>query len=128
MDELTRQGIRLRDVRITVKDADVSIISLLRGDIEREIRTASLVAEAPEKSINDYLQENALGLEEWKIDVRAQEVVYRIADAVGRLVGGFVAWPLGSFVATSTYLLLFGIELSFANHLQRRRGDKPSDQ
>ena len=91
MDELTRQGIRLRDVHITVKDADISIISLLRGDIEREIRTASLVAEAPEKSINDYLQENALGLEEWKIDVRAQEVVYRIADAVGQLVGGFVA-------------------------------------
>ena len=86
MDELTRQGIRLRDVRRTVKDADVSIISLLRGDIEREIRTASLVAEAPEKSINDYLQENTLGLEEWKIDVRAQEVVYRITDAVGRLV------------------------------------------
>ena len=43
-------------------------------------------------------------------------------------MGGFVAWPLGSFVATSTYLLLFGIELSFANHPQRRRGDKPSDQ
>ena len=82
MDELTRQGIRLRDVRITVKDADVSVISLLRGDVEREIRTASLVAEAPEKSINDYLRENDLGLKGGKIDVRPQEVVYRSADAL----------------------------------------------
>jgi hypothetical protein len=82
MDELTRQGIRLRGVRITVKDADVSVISLVRGDIEREIRTASLVAEAPEKSINDYLRENDLGLEDGKIDVRPQDVVYRSADAL----------------------------------------------
>ncbi len=82
MDELTRQGIRLRDVRITLKDADVSVISLVRGDIEREIQTASLVAEAPEKSINDYLRENDLGLEDGKIDVSPQEVVYRMQDAL----------------------------------------------
>jgi hypothetical protein len=73
MEELRRQGIRLRDVRITVKDTDVSVISLLRGDIERQIRTASLVAEVPEKSINDYLRENDLGLEDGKIDVRPRK-------------------------------------------------------
>jgi hypothetical protein len=82
MDELARQGIQLRDVRITVKDADVSVTSLLQGDVEREIRTASLVAKAPEKSISDYLRENELRLEGGKIDVRSQEVVYRSANAI----------------------------------------------
>ena len=38
--------------------------------------------------------------------------------------GGFVAWPLGSFVATSAYLFLFGVELSLAHRIQRRRANK----
>jgi hypothetical protein len=82
IEELRRQGIRLRDVRITVKDVSVSVVSLLRGDIERQIRTPSLVAEAPEKAINKYLRENGLGLGDGKIDVLPQEVVYRMQDAL----------------------------------------------
>ena len=46
------------------------------------------------------------------------------AYATGRLVGGFVAWPLGSFVATAAYLFLFGVELSLAHRIQRRRANK----
>jgi hypothetical protein len=40
------------------------------------------------------------------------------AYAAGRLLGGFVAWPAGSFVATSVYLFLFGIELSLIAYLR----------
>jgi hypothetical protein len=47
------------------------------------------------------------------------------AYALGRLLGGFAAWPAGSFVATSVYLFLFGVELGLIDHLSRRRGDKP---
>ena len=46
------------------------------------------------------------------------------AYAVGRLVGGFAAWPLGSLVATSAYLLLFGAEPGLAERLRRGRVDK----
>ena len=46
------------------------------------------------------------------------------AYVAGRLVGGFVAWPLGSFVATVAYLFLFGVELSLAHRLQRKRANK----
>ncbi len=45
------------------------------------------------------------------------------AYAVGRLAGGFAAWPLGSFVATLAYLFLFGVELSLAHRIQRRRAN-----
>lgn len=48
------------------------------------------------------------------------------AYAVGRLVGGFIAWPLGSFVATAAYLFLFGVELGLAQRIQRRRANKSS--
>ena len=47
------------------------------------------------------------------------------AYAVGRLLGGFAAWPVGSFVATAVYLFLFGVELRLIEHLSRRRGDEP---
>jgi hypothetical protein len=47
------------------------------------------------------------------------------AYALGRLLGGFAAWPVGSFVATSVYLFLFGVELGLIEHLSRRKGDKP---
>jgi hypothetical protein len=49
-----------------------------------------------------------------------------LAYTVGRLVGGFVAWPLGSFVATVAYLFLFGVELGLIDRLRRRKGGKPS--
>jgi hypothetical protein len=45
--------------------------------------------------------------------------------AVGRILGGFAAWPVGSFAATAVYLLLFGVELGLIEHLSRGRGDKP---
>ncbi len=63
IDSLKKEGIRLQDLRINLRDVDVSVPSLFRGDLEREIRAASLVAEVPEESINEYLRENDLGLE-----------------------------------------------------------------
>jgi hypothetical protein len=43
------------------------------------------------------------------------------AYALGRLLGGFAAWPVGAFVATSAYLLLFGVELGLYERFQRAR-------
>jgi hypothetical protein len=43
------------------------------------------------------------------------------AYVAGRLVGGFLAWPVGSLVATAAYLFLFGVELSLAHRIQRGR-------
>lgn len=80
IDSFTKEGIRLQDLRIDLKDVDVSVPGLFRGDLEREIRAASLVAEVPEESINEYLRENDLGLEGGEIDVRPDEVVYRSTD------------------------------------------------
>ena len=37
---------------------------------------------------------------------------------------GAVAWPLGSFVATSTYLSLATLELTFADRRQARSGSR----
>ncbi len=82
IDQLTREGILLRDVRIDLEDVDVSVPSLLQGDLEREIEAASLRAEVPEESINDYLRENDLGLEYGEIDVLPQDVVYRISESL----------------------------------------------
>jgi LmeA-like phospholipid-binding len=80
IDQLTREGILLRDLRIDLKDVDVSVPSLLQGDLEREIRSGSLRAEVPEESINDYLRENDLGLEYGEINVLPQDVVYQISE------------------------------------------------
>lgn len=55
-------------------------------------------------------------------------VAIACAYAVGWLLKSFFAWPLASFVATLVYLLLFGVELSLAHRLQRRRGDKSTGQ
>ncbi len=82
IDRLTREGILLRDIRIDLKDVDVSVPSLLQGDLEREIQAASLRAEVPEESINDYLRENDLGLEYGEIDILPQGVVYQISEAL----------------------------------------------
>jgi hypothetical protein len=81
MDSYTREGILLRDLRINLEDVDVSILSPVWGNLERDIQRASLVAEVPEESINEYLRENELGLEGGEIDVRPQEVSYRHEDA-----------------------------------------------
>ncbi|MDP8926691.1 MAG: DUF2993 domain-containing protein, partial [Actinomycetota bacterium] len=81
IDHLRREGILLREVRIVLEEVNLSVLSLLQEDLEREIQAASLVAEVPEESINDYLRENDLGLEGGEIDVRPQGVVYRSSDA-----------------------------------------------
>lgn len=81
VDTFTKEGIQLRDLRINLRGVNASVSSLFRGDLEREIRAASLVAEVPEESINEYLRENDLGLEGGEIDVRPQRTVYRSSDA-----------------------------------------------
>ncbi len=81
IDRLRHEGILLREVRIDLEEVNLSMLSILQGDLEREIHAASLAAEVPEESINDYLRENDLGLEGGEIDVRPQGVVYRSSDA-----------------------------------------------
>jgi hypothetical protein len=82
MASYTREGILLRDLRMNIEDVDASVLSPLRGNPERDIQRASLVAEVPEESIDEYLRENELGLEGGEVDVRPQGVVYRDADAL----------------------------------------------
>lgn len=77
IDSFTKEGIRLRNLRIDLKDVDVSVPSIFRGNLEREIQAGSLVAEVPEESINEYLRENQLGLEGGEIDVRPGDAAYR---------------------------------------------------
>ncbi len=43
------------------------------------------------------------------------------ALAAGSFFGGLVAWPVGSFLATLTYLLLFAFEMGLAELLRGRR-------
>lgn len=46
--------------------------------------------------------------------------------AAERLVGSFVVWPLGSFLATVAYLFAFALEIAVADAIQRRtRRDTP---
>ncbi len=40
-------------------------------------------------------------------------------------MGDLAAWPVGSFVATTAYLFLFGAELGLIEHLTRRKGEGP---
>lgn len=44
-----------------------------------------------------------------------------VALVVGRLLPGHFAWPLGSFLATVAYLLVFGLELRMAEWLEAKR-------
>jgi undecaprenyl pyrophosphate phosphatase UppP len=60
------------------------------------------------------------------ISVLSVGIAIGCAYVVGRLVGGLVAWPLGSFVGTAAYLFLFGVELSLADRIQRRRANNRS--
>src|SRR5919202_4686122 len=43
------------------------------------------------------------------------------AVLVGRIVGGLFAWPLGSFLATLVFLLVFALEVGLAELLAGRR-------
>ena len=45
------------------------------------------------------------------------------AVLVGRIVGGLFAWPLGSFLATLVFLLIFALEIGLAELLAGRRGE-----
>ena len=81
IDRLTRGGVALRDVRVDLEDVDVSVRSLLGGDIEREIGYAALRADVPEEEINTYLRENNLGLAGGEMNVRKSGVIYRSEDA-----------------------------------------------
>jgi hypothetical protein len=81
MDSYTREGILLRGLRMGLEDVDVSVLSPLWGNLECDIQRASLVAEVPEESINEYLRDDELGLEGGEIDVRPEEIIYRDADA-----------------------------------------------
>lgn len=80
IDSFMQEGIRLQNLRVDLRDVDASVPSLFSGNLEREMRAASLVAEAPEESINEYLRESDLGLAGGEIDVRPDEVVYRSKD------------------------------------------------
>lgn len=55
---LKKGEISLPDVRVGLEDVDVSVLSLLRGDLGREIQVGSLVTEALEEPINEYFREN----------------------------------------------------------------------
>ena len=80
MDQLRREGILLQNILMDLENVNVSVGSLLQGDLEREIQAATLVAEVSEDSINEYLRENELGLEGGKIDVGSQSIVYRSSN------------------------------------------------
>lgn len=77
IDQMSRRGIELRNVLAELQDVEVSVVGLIRGERERDIRTASLKAEVPEESINEYLQQRDLGLEGWEVEVGEQELEYR---------------------------------------------------
>ncbi len=81
IDQLRREGILLQNIRMNLENVNVSVGSLLRGNLEREIQAASLVAEVSEDSINEYLRENDLGLEGGEIEIGSQRVVYRSSEA-----------------------------------------------
>jgi hypothetical protein len=52
------------------------------------------------------------------ISVLSVGAALSLALTVGLLLGGFVAWPLGSFSATLVYLLAFALEISLAERLK----------
>ena len=82
IDRMTRGGVALRDVRVDLEDVDVSVRSLLGGDVEREIGYAALRAEVPEEEINRYLRENNLSLAGGEMKIRKSGVMYRSEDAL----------------------------------------------
>jgi hypothetical protein len=81
IDSHIREGILLRNLRINLDDVNVSILSPVWKGFDLNFQAASLVAEVPEESVNEYLRENELGMEGGKIDVLPQEIIYRPANA-----------------------------------------------
>lgn len=83
VDQFVQEGVPLRGLYVNLENVDISVRSLLQGNLQHEIWSASLVAEVPEDSINAYLwKNNPLGLGGREIDVRSQDVVYRSADVL----------------------------------------------
>lgn len=83
MDSFVEDGIRLRDLRVDLKDVDAAVSGLLGSGLRYEVRTGSLIARMPEEAINAYLRENVLGLERGRIDVSRTGVSYRTSDLLG---------------------------------------------
>jgi membrane protein YdbS with pleckstrin-like domain len=44
-----------------------------------------------------------------------------VALVAGQLEGGFATWPLGAFLATVVYLLVFALEIAVAERLRGNR-------
>jgi hypothetical protein len=82
IDQMIQEGILLRDIWIDLKGLDISLLSLVRGELEGEIRTTSLRAEVPEESINEYLQRHDLEWGSGEVEISPGEVVYRRVDAL----------------------------------------------
>jgi hypothetical protein len=83
VDQFVQEGVLLRGLYVNLENVDISVRSILQGNLEHEIWSSSLVAEVPEDSINAYLwKNNPLGLGGREIDVRSQDVVYRSADVL----------------------------------------------
>lgn len=51
-DQITQQGVAFSDVRAELEGAEVSVPSLLRGDLQVETQSCSLTAEAPPVSLD----------------------------------------------------------------------------
>ncbi len=82
IDQMIQEGTLLRDIRMDLEGVDVSLLSILRGELEGEIRTTSLRAEVPEESINEYLQRHDPEWGSGEVEIRPGEVAYRRMDAV----------------------------------------------
>lgn len=96
VDQFVQEGVPLRGLYVNLENVDISVRSLLQGNLQHEIWSASLVAEVPEDSINAYLwKNNPLGLGGREIDVRSQDVVYRSADVLFGLPVSVGLWVSG---------------------------------
>lgn len=82
IDQMIQEGVLLRDIWMDLKGVDISLLSLLRGELEGEIRTTFLRAEVPEESIDEYLQRRYPGLENGEVEISPDELVYRRVDAI----------------------------------------------
>lgn len=51
-----------------------------------------------------------------------------IVFAAERLLGGFAIWPLGSLLATSSYLFAYALEIAVADRIRRRHSNGASER